>query len=184
MTLKDDTVDVARDHALQLVRIEKALGIFVETDIQKFFLNRPMLMNLTNWIYSFIHIPGTIAFLVWLFYYTTTQNSLDDSRYSPVAHRLDGSPAGPSLYTARRRTLAVCNLCAFIVFTLWPCMPPRLLSDENVASSVGDLARSYGFVDTVHGDKGAGSVWTENRFCNQYGKSIPITIAKSNFQIH
>lgn len=50
-------------------------------------------------------------------------------------------------------------------------MPPRLLSDENVAGSVGDLARSYGFVDTVHGEKGAGSVWTENRFCNQYGES-------------
>lgn len=134
-------------------------------------MNRPMLMNLTNWIYSFIHIPGTIAFLVWLYYYTTTRNSLDDPRYSPLDHRLNGSPAGPLLYAARRRTLAVCNLCAFIVFTLWPCMPPRLLSDENVTGSVGDLARSYGFVDTVHGEKGAGSVWTENRFCNQYGKS-------------
>ncbi|KAF3406339.1 hypothetical protein DPV78_000020 [Talaromyces pinophilus] len=168
VTLRDDTVDVARHHALQLVRIEQALGIFVETDIQKFFLNRPTLMNLTNWVYSFIHIPGTIAFLVWLFYYTTTRNSLDDPRYSPLDHRLNGSPAGPPLYAARRRTLAVCNLCAFIVFTLWPCMPPRLLSDENVAGSVGDMARSYGFVDTVHGEKGAGSVWTENRFCNQY----------------
>ncbi|EED16098.1 integral membrane protein [Talaromyces stipitatus ATCC 10500] len=168
MTLKDDTVDIARTHALQLVQIEKALGIFVETDIQKFFLARPMLMNVTNWVYSFIHIPGTIAFLVWLYYYTTTRNSLDDPRYSPLDHRINGSPGGPPLYAARRRTLAVCNLAAFVVFTLWPCMPPRLLSDEHVAGSVGDLARSYGFVDTVHGEKGAGSVWTENRFCNQY----------------
>ncbi|KAL1997850.1 hypothetical protein VTN02DRAFT_603 [Thermoascus thermophilus] len=47
-------------------------------------------------------------------------------------------------------------------------MPPRLLSDKNVPGPVGELARSYGFVDTVHGVAGAGSVWTENRFCNQY----------------
>lgn len=170
MTLKDDTVDVARKHALQIVKIEQSLGIFIEVDIQKFFLARPLLMAWTNWIYSFIHIPGTIAFLVWLYYYTTTRNSLDDPRYSPLNHRIEGSPAGPPLYAARRRTLAVCNLLAFIVFTLWPCMPPRLLSDDKVGGDLGKLARSYGFVDTVHGENGAGSVWTENRFCNQYGK--------------
>lgn len=49
-------------------------------------------------------------------------------------------------------------------------MPPRLLSDKTVKGPDGDLARSYGFVDTVHGVNGAGSVWTENRFCNQYGE--------------
>ena len=47
-------------------------------------------------------------------------------------------------------------------------MPPRLLSDPTVEGEVGDLARSFGFVDTVHGEGGEGSVWTENRFCNQY----------------
>lgn len=48
-------------------------------------------------------------------------------------------------------------------------MPPRLLSDQSVEGPDGELGRSYGFVDTVHGANGAGSVWTENRFCNQYG---------------
>lgn len=64
--------------------------------------------------------------------------------------------------------MATCNLMAFIVFTLWPCMPPRLLSDEEVSGEVGDLARSFGFVDTVHGADGAASVWTANKFCNQW----------------
>ena len=85
---------------------------------------------------------------------------------------MGGSPAGPLLYQARRRTLAVCNLLAFVVFTLWPCMPPRLLSDKTAEGPDAELGRSYGFVDTVHGVNGAGSVWTENRFCNQYGKRI------------
>lgn len=164
LTLQGDTVDVAREHALQLIRLEQALGIFIERDVQEFFLQRPRLMQLTNWTYSFIHIPGTIAFLVWLYYYTTTRNSWD-----LLSVRKHGSPAGPPLYAARRRTLAVCNLLAFIVFTLWPCMPPRLLSDPDVEGPVGDLARSYGFVDTVHGANGASSIWTQNRFCNQYG---------------
>jgi len=64
--------------------------------------------------------------------------------------------------------MAMCNLIAFIVFTLWPCMPPRLLSDPDVPGDVGKEARSFGFVDTVHGAEGESSVWTQNKFCNQY----------------
>ncbi|KAJ6085156.1 hypothetical protein N7499_004785 [Penicillium canescens] len=168
VTLKDDTVDVARRHALQLIKVEQRLGIFWETVIQRNFLLHPRAMTWINWIYSFIHIPGTIAFLVWLYYFTTTRNRIDETQAGNPRGAVSGSPAGPLLYQARRRTLAVCNLLAFVVFTLWPCMPPRLLSDTNIGGQEGELARSYGFVDTVHGTNGAGSVWTENRFCNQY----------------
>ena len=125
-------------------------------------------MHWTNRIYSFIHIPGTILFLVWLFYYTTTRNRLDIPLHNKPVGEADGSPAGPNLYAARRRTMAVCNLLAFIVFTLWPCMPPRLLSDPNVPGKIGEEARSYGFVDTVHSAKGETSYWTTNKWCNQY----------------
>ncbi|GFF57243.1 hypothetical protein CNMCM6936_004429 [Aspergillus lentulus] len=168
VTLQEGTVDVARKHALQIIQIEKSLRIFWEISIQRFFLRHSQLMSVINWVYSFIHIPGTIAFLVWLYYYTTTRNRVDESQMGKPLGAAKGSPAGPLLYQARRRTLAVCNLLAFVVFTLWPCMPPRLLSDKNVKGPDGELGRSYGFVDTVHGVNGAGSVWTENRFCNQY----------------
>lgn len=151
VTLQEETVDVARRHALQVIQIEERLGILWEPEIQRFFLRHPSIMTWINWTYSFIHIPGTIAFLIWLYYYTVTRNHIDE------------------LYEARRRTLAVSNLLAFVVFTLWPCMPPRLLSDPAEGPE-GELGRSYGFVDTVHGTNGAGSVWTENRFCNQYGE--------------
>ncbi|KAL4872215.1 hypothetical protein BDV12DRAFT_183184 [Aspergillus spectabilis] len=168
VTLQEGTVDVARRHALELIRIEQTLGLFWEVRIQQFFLRHPLLMRWTNWIYSFIHIPGTIAFLVGLYYYTITRNRFDESQPGKPRGVMSSSAAGPLLYQARRRTLAVCNLLAFVVFTLWPCMPPRLLSDKIVEGPEGKLARSYGFVDTVHGAEGAGSVWTENRFCNQY----------------
>lgn len=177
VTLEDATVATARKHALQLINRERALHIFWELPIQKAFMHHPHLMTWTNWLYSFIHIPGTIAFLVWLYHYTRIQNRVKE-RVGPPA-KLGGhkaatstsvSPAGLGLYEARRRTLATCNLLAFVIFTLWPCMPPRLLSDEHVEGAIGELSRSYGFVDTVHGVPGASSVWTQNRFCNQYGQ--------------
>jgi hypothetical protein len=155
---------------LQLIDIEIKMGIFWETLIQRSFLRHTTRMTWINWIYSFIHIPGTIAFLVWLYYYTTVRNRVDEAQAGKPKGTVSGSPAGPLLYQARRRTLAVCNLLAFVVFTLWPCMPPRLLSDPTPDGRDADLARSYGFVDTVHGKNGAGSVWTQNRFCNQYGE--------------
>ncbi|KAF2031149.1 integral membrane protein [Setomelanomma holmii] len=165
ITMVEGTVNVARRHALQLIHLEQRLHIFHELDVQAWFLRHPFLMHWTNRIYSFIHIPGTILFLVWLFFYTTTRNRIDLPSHT---REPTGSPAGPKLYAARRRTMAVCNLIAFIVFTLWPCMPPRLLSDPEVPGAIGKEARSYGFVDTVHGAEGESSVWTQNKFCNQY----------------
>ncbi|KAF2011240.1 hypothetical protein BU24DRAFT_277304 [Aaosphaeria arxii CBS 175.79] len=168
VTMVENTVDIARRHALQIIHLEERLKIFWELPIQHWFLKHPFIMHWTNRIYSFIHIPGTILFLVGLYYYTTTRNRLDLPLPNKARGEADGSPAGPKLYAARRRTMAVCNLLAFIVFTLWPCMPPRLLSDPDVPGAVGKEARSYGFVDTVHGAEGESSVWTQNKFCNQY----------------
>lgn len=161
---------------MQLIRIEEKLGIFWEVDIQKLFLRHGKLMTVINWLYSFIHIPGSIAFLVWLYYYTTTRRRLNEWQSGKTGDFPSFSSAGPSLYQARRRTMAVCNLLAFVVFTMWPCMPPRLLSDENVEGPEGDLGRSYGFIDTVHGANGARSVWTQNRFCNQYGRCYILSL--------
>ena len=168
LTLVESTVDVARAHALQLIHLEQRLHLFHELSLQHWFLKHPTLLHWTNRTYSFIHIPGTILFLVALYYYTTTRNRIDLPLPNKPRGEADGSPAGPRLYAARRRTMAVCNLLAFIVFTLWPCMPPRLLSDPNVPGAVGKEARSFGFVDTVHGAEGESSVWTQNKFCNQY----------------
>ncbi|RMZ85087.1 hypothetical protein DV738_g103, partial [Chaetothyriales sp. CBS 135597] len=148
----EGAVHVARKHALQVIEVEKRMHIFWELSIQRFFLSFPRLMTTINWVYSFIHIPGTIAFL------------LDGGKAQAQA----ASRSGAELYQARRRTMAMCNLLAFVVFTLWPCMPPRLLSDPAQTGPLTELAKTYEFVDTVHGEGGAKSVWTENRFCNQY----------------
>ncbi|KFA60977.1 hypothetical protein S40285_02772 [Stachybotrys chlorohalonatus IBT 40285] len=164
LTLVEGTVNVARKHALELIHLEQRLGLFLEVPFQKWFLERPTLLHWINRIYSFIHIPGTIFFLVALYYLTTTRK-----RYV-VSGRVnsDSVSAGPALYEARRRTMAMCNLIAFIIFTLWPCMPPRLLSDPEYKGEFAAEAKSFGFVDTVHSKSGESSVWTTNKFCNQY----------------
>jgi hypothetical protein len=128
-------------------------------------------MTWINWLFSFIHIPGTIAFLVWLYHHTITRNTALKSQPGQLRANEDYSPSGPALYETRRRTMAVCNLLAFVVFTLWPCMPPRLLRDSSIKGHPeGVIAKSFGFVDTLHGKAGAESVWTQNRFCNQHSK--------------
>ncbi|KAG7120158.1 SAM50-like protein SPAC17C9.06 like [Verticillium longisporum] len=168
LTLVEGTVHVARRHALQVIHVEQSLHIFIEIPIQQFFLQYPTLMHWINRIYSFIHIPGTILFLVVLFYLTTTR------RRRAISSKRNGndapvwSSAGPALYEARRRTMATCNLLAFVVFTLWPCMPPRRLSDPAYDGPDAEESKSFGFVDTVHSNTGESSVWTTNKFCNQY----------------
>lgn len=58
----------------------------------------------------------------------------------------------PPTFQRIRRTIAVDNAIAFIIITLWRCMPPRMLPEE------------YGFVDVLHGGAKGGSAWTHNKF--------------------
>lgn len=166
LTLDEGTVNVARQHALEVIRLEQRLHILWEVPVQKVFLQHATLMRWINRIYSFIHIPGTIFFLIALYFLTRTQ------KRHVMTERVETngvSAGGAGLYEARRRTMAVCNLIAFVVFTLWPCMPPRLLSDPEYDGESAIQAKSFGFVDTVHSGDGESSVWTTNKFCNQYG---------------
>lgn len=137
----------------------------------------PTLMYWTNRTYSFIHIPGSILFLAIFFYVTTTRPRAKLQRIgakgvSPTRWRAEVGRLTPEIYEQRRRTMAMCNLIAFVIFTAWPCMPPRLLSAPDYDGPDAEEAKSYGFVDTVHGEDGASSVWTTNRFANQYGTSL------------
>ncbi|PGG97022.1 hypothetical protein GX51_07521 [Blastomyces parvus] len=117
VTLQDKTVDIARKHALQLIKLEQSLHIFWEPYIQHYFLQRPMLLTWINWLYSFIHIPGTIAFLVCLYYYNITTNRIEDRYSMKLGSYPSSALAGSELYQARRRTLAFCNLLAFVVLS-------------------------------------------------------------------
>ena len=70
-----------------------------------------------------VHIPATISFIGYGFY-----------------------AFPPPTFQKVRRTLVFCNWIAFVIFTAWPCMPPRLLPKEE-----------FGYVDTLHTGKAASS---------------------------
>ncbi len=115
--------------------------------------------------YSYVHLPGTISFLVGLYYFAITRN-----RSTKESHWHIERTNGPELYESRRRALALCNLLAFCVFSTWPCMPPRLLGESTLSGEAGKLARSFDFVDTVHARNGAVSVFNTRKYTNQLGK--------------
>lgn len=75
-----------------------------------------------------VHIPATIAFMAYSYRFFQ-----------------------PQIFQSTRRTLVVCNCLAFIIFSSWPCMPPRLLP-----------FREFGYIDTLHSGKAA-SIWTTNK---------------------
>lgn len=121
--------DRAQQHALNILSLEHFLGIDIEHSFQHYILeDQPWLMPILARVY-YSHITVGVAFLV----YTYT--------FVP-AHT----------YQRIRRTIAMDNAFAFVIVTLYRCMPPRLLPEE------------YGFVDVLHSKAGGGNVWTHNKF--------------------
>jgi len=129
--------DLAQAHGLAVLEFEQFSALrflfpVPELSVQQWFLaGHADLLTFFNKAYALIHIPGTVYFMAWYYY------------------------AAPShaVFATVRRTMTLCNLAAFAIFTAYPCMPPRLLPKE------------YGFVDTVRRDDGE-SVWMSGRFVN------------------
>ena len=78
-----------------------------------------------------LHIPGTVAFIAWYCYVAPNH----------------------STFATLRRTLTLTNHLAFLLFTIYPYMPPRLLPKED------------GFVDTVRSGN-AESVFMSGKYVN------------------
>jgi hypothetical protein len=98
-----DAVDVARRHAGQVIRVERALGSFHEETIQDWFLGQRWFISFWNIYYGTAHFAVTIFALVWMF-------------------RRD-----PRRYPRWRNTLMVATALALFGYAFYPLMPPRLL---------------------------------------------------------
>ncbi|KAA8893446.1 PAP2 superfamily-domain-containing protein [Sphaerosporella brunnea] len=129
--------DLAQENGLRILEFEQ-FSMFrfffpvQEISVQKWFLeSHADLLTFFNKAYALIHIPGTVYFMAWYYY----------------------AAPNHAIFAVVRRTMTLCNLLAFIIFTAYPCMPPRLLPKE------------YGFIDTVRRDD-AESVWMSGKFVN------------------
>lgn len=127
--------DLARTHALQILWLERWLGINVELALQRFVLGEhPGLMAILARVY-YSHICVGVAFLGYAFACTPR-----------------------SAFRRVRCTLAADNAIAFVVVTLWRCSPPRLLPEEYGYVDVLHGGMPGG------GSTGGASAWTNNRF--------------------
>lgn len=148
--------DVAERHAHQILALEHALHVDMELFVQRIVLERtPWLMPLLARVY-YSHIVVGVLFLV----------------YNYTVYPRDK-------FQSIRRALALENIIAFTLLTLWRCAPPRLLPEED------------GFIDVLHGSR-SGSAWTQNKFqltiaampSLHFGNSVLIALCLWRFSPH
>ncbi len=96
----------AREHALQLIRFQRKLGIYHEQTINQWALTVEPLVIGSNYFYGSLHFVVTIGVAIFLF-----RKFPDD-------------------YPRWRNTLAIATVIALIGFRYWPLMPPRLLPER------------------------------------------------------
>jgi hypothetical protein len=135
--------------------LEHFFHLDIELGVQRTILERvPWLMSILARVY-YSHIVLGVAFYVYCYTFSRDQ------------------------YRRIRRTMALDNIIAFAIISLWRCMPPRLLPEE------------YGFIDVLHSNKG-GSAWTQNKFqliiaampSLHFGNSALIAFCLVNFSPH
>jgi hypothetical protein len=112
----------AFENALHVIRIERAVHLFVEAQIQRAFLGWTVLLRICNIFYGTLHFVVTAAVLVLLY------------------------RRAPARYRRWRTVLGFTTGLALIGFSLFPLMPPRLLDDFG---PYGGKSLDFHFVDTL-----------------------------------
>lgn len=120
----------ALENARRVIDIEKAVGLYHEEAIQRFFLDWDGFIRFWNIFYGSFHFVVTIFALVWLFL-----------RF-------------PLRYSKWRNVILSTTALALLGYSLFPLMPPRLVSD--CVSPYGGCA-GFGFVDTL---RQVGGLWS------------------------
>ena len=141
------------ENALDIIGIEKAMGLYHEEWTQQQFLDWDWFIVFWNVFYGSFHFIVTIFVMVYLFL-----------RF-------------PTRYILMRSMLAVTTASALIGFALYPLMPPRLLS--NCASQYGACVPGHNYVDTLVDPGGLWSFesWTMEAISNQYAAMPSLHVA-------
>jgi len=120
---------IAYQHALDVIAVQDALGLFIERGLQRWYLDLPAdgFIGFWNVFYGTAHFVVTAVALIWLY--------RRDKRRYPVW----------------RNTLAFTTVFALIGFASFSLMPPRLLDSEGEFGPPPGLnaRRDFGFEDTL-----------------------------------
>ena len=140
-----DRPETAYRHTLDVIDMERSLGIFWEDDMNSWIKDRQFWAQTANIVYFWLHFPLIIAFGIYLYY------------------------GQRGKYTLMRDAFLMSGAIALIVYWLYPVAPPWTLAD--LADRFDPNAPSYvtGFFDTMHAYLGYGYQAQSTRaFVNPY----------------
>lgn len=105
-----------------IIDIEEAMGLYIEAEVQSWFIDWTAFIQFWNLFYGLFHFLVTFVALIWLF--------LTD----------------PARYRFWRRAGLIATSSALIGFAVFPLMPPRLLGN---CGDYGACRPGETYVDTV-----------------------------------
>ncbi|MDH3753550.1 MAG: phosphatase PAP2 family protein [Acidimicrobiia bacterium] len=134
---------VAHDNAIVVIDIERALGLYIEADVQDLFIDWTAFIQFWNLFYGTFHFVVTAFALIFLY------------RRFPID------------YPRWRNSGLVTTALGLVGFSLFPLMPPRLLGD---CGEFGACIADSPYIDTV---SEIGGLWsfdsgTAQKLSNQF----------------
>jgi membrane-associated phospholipid phosphatase len=116
--LTEGSVDLANEHARDIVQLERSLGINVESGLQDLVAPSASLQTFANWIYVWGHWPVIIVTMLWLAW----------------RHRVE--------FLRLRDAMMVSGALGLVVFMSYPVTPPRL-AGLGLADTVTEQSEAY-----------------------------------------
>ncbi|HXF52431.1 MAG TPA: phosphatase PAP2 family protein [Dehalococcoidia bacterium] len=110
--LIEGSAATAFDRALDVIALERRLGLFWEAPLQGAILQHHWLVSLFNWIYVWGYLPVIAAAALWLF----------------VWHR--------QRYSRYRNAFLLSGACGLLFFALMPVAPPRMFPHLGFVDTV------------------------------------------------
>lgn len=136
--LVKEQVATAYQNAYRVIDFERALGLFIEADLQTRAAAHDQIVTFMNWVYVWCHWPVLVGVLIWLFLNRGEQ------------------------YLKYRNALLISGALALLVFAFFPVAPPRFLPEFGFVDTIeqrsysqhvllpSGLANKYAAVPSLH----------------------------------
>lgn len=108
----------AERNADLIVRLERALGIFRERDLQQLVVDHGRLVTFANWVYIWGYWPVIASVAAWLYW------------------------RWPATYVLFRNAFLISGAVGLVIFIVFPVAPPRLM-DLGFVDTVTEHSHAY-----------------------------------------
>jgi hypothetical protein len=109
---------MAFHNAADVIRAERALGIFWEPAMQAWIMESTLQIRFWNWIYFWVHAPAIVLIGLWLLW------------------------SHPRTYGLIRNAFLVSAVLALVCYGLYPLAPPRLLPEYGFVDTMAQFSQT------------------------------------------